>query len=435
MKQNQPDHASDQRPKHRNDDHQECFPPLAPALFDGLLHFRPESINLTPLPLEFHHFCRWEWRRAPGDWIQAPDSSFGFSGGSVFSTNVYSRMGLQANGWPGLARSAAVMNFEHSSGRANPPSRRPGRGPSHEHPMTRVFLGPEGLRVGWRLAFAASLWFVFSSLLSALILWIPSVRAMLQRTAAPGHVVLTPALVLFSEGILAAAALLAGLVMSRVESRPFVDYGLPGRAAFGKRFWQGALFGFAMISLLMGLIAILHGYSVNGVDLRGLAALRYALFYFAAFIGVAMFEEFAFRGYLQSTLQLTTGFWPAAAVLAAVFGVIHLSNPGERAYGVMMAGCFGLLAAFTLWRTGSIWFAIGLHAAWDWGETYFYSVRDSGVPAAGHFLHSDFRGPVWLTGGSVGPEGSAMAFAVLVVAAIALHLLLPSRERVRNPAA
>lgn len=186
-----------------------------------------------------------------------------------------------------------------------------------------------------------------------------------------------------------------------------------------------------MISLLMGLIAVLHGYSVSGVDLHGFPALRYALFYFAAFIAVALFEEFSFRGYLQSTLQLTTGFWPAALVLAAVFGAIHLTNPGEGAYGVVMAGCFGLLAAFTLWRTGNIWFAIGLHAAWDWGETYFYSVRDSGVPARGHLLRSGFRGPTWLTGGSIGPEGSALVFAVLVFAALGIQVLLPRRK---NPA-
>lgn len=295
--------------------------------------------------------------------------------------------------------------------------------------MTRVFLGPDGLRVGWRLVIAISIWFVVSGVLPIAVIWIPGIREMLQDIATPEHVVLTPRLILLGEGFSAVAALLAGFVMSRIEGRSFAQYGLPGRAAFGKRFWQGILCGFAMISLLMGIIAALRGYSVSGVDLRGFTAFRYALLYFVAFIGVALFEEFAFRGYLQSTVQLTTGFWPAALVLAAIFGAIHLTNRGEGAYGVVMAGCFGLLAAFTLWRTGNIWFAIGLHTAWDWGETYFYSVRDSGVPASGHFLRSDFHGPSWLTGGSVGPEGSAVSFAVLILAALVLHWLLPSRNQ------
>lgn len=303
----------------------------------------------------------------------------------------------------------------------------PGGRPPNEHPMTRVFLGPGGLRVGWRLVIAVSLWFVLSGILPMAIIWIPGIREMLRRMLVR-PVVLTPSLVLFSDGIPAAAALLTALIMTRVENRSFAEYGLPGRAAFGKRFWLGAVFGFAMISVLMGTIAALHGYSVNGTDLHGFAALRYALFYFAAFVAVAVFEEFSFRGYLQSTLQLAAGFWPAALVLAVIFGAIHLTNPGEGAYGVVMAGCFGLLAAFTLWRTGNIWFAIGLHAVWDWGETFFYSVRDSGVPAAGHFLRSDFHGPAWLTGGSVGPEGSVFVFGVLLLSAAVLHVLLPSRK-------
>jgi uncharacterized protein len=302
----------------------------------------------------------------------------------------------------------------------------PRGGPPNEHPMTRIFLGPDGLRVGWRLVIAVSIWVLLLRVLSTAIIFIPGVRETLRRMAT-GPVVLTPAIVLLSEGILGVAALLAGLVMSRIESRSFADYGLPWRAAFGKRFWQGAFFGFAMISVLMGLIAVFHGYSVSGVDLRGFAALRYGFLYFAGFIVVAVFEEFSFRGYLQSTLQLTIGFWPAALVLAAIFGAIHLTNAGEGAYGAVMAGCFGLLAAFTLWRTGNIWFAIGLHTVWDWGETYFYSVRDSGAPAFGHLLRSEFHGPTWLTGGSIGPEGSALVFAVLIIAGLGIHVLFPQR--------
>lgn len=304
----------------------------------------------------------------------------------------------------------------------------PGGHPPNEHPLTRVFLGPDGLRVGWRLVIAVSVWLVLLRVLSTALIWIPAVRETLRRMAT-GPVVLTPAIVLLSEGILAAAAVLAALVMSRIERRSFAEYGLPGRAAFGKRFWQGAVFGFAMISVLMGLIALLHCYSISGIDLGESAAFRYGIFYFAGFITVAFFEEFSFRGYLQSTLQLATGFWPAALVLAVMFGAIHLTNAGEGAYGVVMAGCFGLLAAFTLWRTGDIWFAIGLHAAWDWGETYFYSVRDSGAPAGGHLLRSAFHGPNWLTGGSIGPEGSALVFVVLALAVAGVHVLLPRRKR------
>ena len=59
--------------------------------------------------------------------------------------------------------------------------------------------------------------------------------------------------------------------------------------------------------------------------------------------------------------------------------------------------------------------AIGFHAAWDWGESYFYGVPDSGELAAGHLLNVSFSGPQWLSGGTVGPEGSWLCTLLLVV--------------------
>jgi hypothetical protein len=62
-----------------------------------------------------------------------------------------------------------------------------------------------------------------------------------------------------------------------------------------------------------------------------------------------------------------------------------------------------------------LWFAVGFHAAWDWGETFVYSVPDSGTLFPGHLLKTSFRGPDWLTGGVVGPEGSVICFVVIAV--------------------
>lgn len=293
--------------------------------------------------------------------------------------------------------------------------------------MTPVFLGPHGLRVGWRLVIAVSLWLLITGILPMFLIWIPSVRGLL--TQLPGPIIITPGLLLFADGVMASASLLTALIMTRIENGSFFDYGMPGWAAFGKRFWQGGGYGFAMISLLIGVIAALRGFSVSGIDLHVLPALRYASLYFVGFITVAIFEEFSFRGYLQSTLQSVTGFWPAAVIWAAGFVAIHLNNPGETKFGLLMVGCFGLLAAFTLRRTGNIWFAVGMHVTWDWGETFFYSVRDSGVPAVGHLLKSDFHGPTWLTGGSAGPEGSLVSLGVLVLSAVVFHFLFPANTQ------
>jgi hypothetical protein len=101
----------------------------------------------------------------------------------------------------------------------------------------------------------------------------------------------------------------------------------------------------------------------------------------------------------------------------------------------LMAGCFGLLAAFTLTRTGSLWFAIGMHSAWDWGESFLYSVPDSGLVVRGHLLNSSFDGPAWLTGGAVGPEASIFSFVALFAAAVGVHFLFPKTQNSKPPPA
>ena len=296
-----------------------------------------------------------------------------------------------------------------------PPNPSPTK-PSAGH---NIFVGPNGIRAGWRLTIFVALDFAFSYG----IIHIPGVRSHL-----PPPQVFTANGLLFGEGLLnLLPLLLAAAVMMLIEKRSFADYGMPLNETLGKRFWQGVPIGFIMLSLLLVFIGALHGFSLDGVAVGGAAALSLTILYFIGFIFVGMFEEFAFRGYMQSTLQSGIGFWPAAIILSILFGAIHLGNSGEAKIGAFMAGCFGLVAAFALRRTGNIWYPIGMHASWDWGETYFYGTPDSGITAQGHFLNSSFHGPDWLTGGTVGPEGSWFVFLVMILWAIAIHFLFPAK--------
>jgi hypothetical protein len=54
-----------------------------------------------------------------------------------------------------------------------------------------------------------------------------------------------------------------------------------------------------------------------------------------------------------------------------------------------------------------------MHTAFDFGETFLYSVPDSGVVFPGHLSDSTLSGPAWLTGGTAGPEASAFDFLML----------------------
>jgi len=154
-------------------------------------------------------------------------------------------------------------------------------------------------------------------------------------------------------------------------------------------------------------------FTFGSLNLHGGRIVKFALYYAVFFLLTGFFEEFLLRGYSQWVLTRGMSFWPAAALLSISFGAIHGANPGEAKTGLVAAGMIGFFLCLTLRRTGDLWWAVGFHMAWDWGESYLYSVPDSGAVVTGHLLNSSLHGPTWLAGGSVGPEGSYLVFAVI----------------------
>ena len=277
----------------------------------------------------------------------------------------------------------------------------------------RIFLQPEGVRAGWRAALYVALFVLLLALFSFVGAFV--LRAGRASAAGRHSGAFTSGALFLQEVAMALSAIIATLVMGALERRRFGEYGMPLREALGARFWQGALWGLAHVTVLMLLIRACGDFSFGTLAIHGPELARYAVFWAGFFLIVGIAEEFLFRGYLQFTLASAMGFWPAAVVLSAGFGAVHLANPGEGPIGALSVFAIGMFFCFTLRRTGNLWFAIGMHAAFDFGETYIYSVPDSGIVLPGHLLSASLHGPRWITGGSIGPEGSVLAFAVLGV--------------------
>jgi uncharacterized protein len=231
---------------------------------------------------------------------------------------------------------------------------------------------------------------------------------------------------LFSETALALGALVPAFFLARIERRPFDDYGLPVGGALGRSFWIGAAWGLGGMTLLLIALRGVHVFDFGFLALHGPRVLRFAAFWGVFFLVVALFEEFAVRGYLLFLLTGVIGFWPAAAVLSSVFGAIHLLNRQENIVGALGAAVIGLFLCLTLRRTGNLWFAVGFHSFWDWGETFLYGVPDSGTTAPGHLLSPSLAGPDWLTGGVVGPEASVLCFVLVAFLSVAFHRTYPT---------
>jgi len=168
--------------------------------------------------------------------------------------------------------------------------------------------------------------------------------------------------------------------------------------------------------------------------------LRYGAVWLLCFLLVGLFEEYLTRGYLQYTLtrglaslyqwafktrhSAALGFWTSAIIFSVLFGLSHKSNPGESPIGLLSAGLVGLVFCISLWRTGSLWWAIGFHASWDWAQNFLYGTADSGLMVQHRLLATHPVGKPILSGGTTGPEGSIFVLAILALMTIIVLVTL-----------
>ena len=294
----------------------------------------------------------------------------------------------------------------------------PLQGPPTQGILGKIFLNDKGIRGGWRLL-------IYAALVAGLGF---GGGIVLQQFIRPTRGVFSLGSSFAYEVFCFTVVFGAALIMAQIEGRSPGAYGLPLSGAFGKLFWQGCLIGLVEISVLVGLIAVFGGYSFGDIALHGQELLRWGILWAVFFVFVGLFEEFTFRGYTQYTLAESIGFWPAAIVLSCSFGAVHLGNPGEGWVGAAGVVTIGLIFAFALRRTGNLWLVVGWHASFDFGETFLYSVPNSGIVFEGHLSNASLHGAKWLTGGTVGPEGSVFSFLTMGILAFAIHLLFPAKK-------
>jgi uncharacterized protein len=212
------------------------------------------------------------------------------------------------------------------------------------------------------------------------------------------------------------------------EGRGVGDYGLPAAQAFRARFWEGLLVGIVWAGIVALLMIALGGMRVEGFALHGFALIGAALAWFGANVLVGVGEEVWFRGYLLQTLRRGIGFWAAAIVLSLWFTGEHFFfKQGENLWDCMSLFAFGMLVSFTVLRTGSLWFGVGLHVAFDYMQLFVIGTRNGGQVPVGHLLNVSFPGPAWVNGGALGTEASFLMYPLFVLAFLYVALRFPAR--------
>ncbi|MEU4690539.1 CPBP family intramembrane glutamic endopeptidase [Actinoplanes sp. NPDC023714] len=223
-------------------------------------------------------------------------------------------------------------------------------------------------------------------------------------------------------------------VVRRTEHREPAELGRDGWAG---KLGRGMLIGFAMFAAVIANIAFLGGYHVEG---WGSPAGALGLLGFMA--AAAVSEELLFRGVLFRIIEERTGTWIALALTGVVFGAMHLVNPDATLWGataIAIEAGFMLAACYA--ATRNLWVPIGLHFAWNFAAGGVFSVAVSGNGESTGLLEASTSGPVALSGGAFGPEGSlyaVLAGAVLTVVFLWLAKrrghLVPRRRPAQAPA-
>ncbi len=284
--------------------------------------------------------------------------------------------------------------------------------PPHRGRLARIFRNDRELRAGWRL-------------LIFLAIVVPPSIGYFWGIRRVMHGAPEAARFLTREVLGLIVILIATAIMARFERRPFGIYGLPWRRGAWPKLGRGALLGFGWLAALVLTLRALGLARGPTLALHGPSIALWGGAYLLVFALLAVREEFTNRGYALFTLGSGIGFWWAAFVTSALFGLGHRTNSGEDWIGLANAGLFGLVVCFMLRRTGDLWTPIGVHMAWDWAQTYFFGTADSGAVAPGHLLTTTPAGPALLSGGSVGPEGSILCTLSLLLFWAACAAWLP----------
>jgi membrane protease YdiL (CAAX protease family) len=308
--------------------------------------------------------------------------------------------------------------------------------PTQPSVLHQIFIGKDGLRAGWSLLIFIAIFAAIAYCVNVIghKLYPPTPKA--PNTSAE----ISPRFGFIAEAIPFLITLLVTWIMSKIERRPNSVYGFGGSRRLSN-FLAGLAWGITCLSLL---VLTLWKSGLLVFDSRllfGRDIVRYGAIWLLGFFLVGLLEEYLTRGYVQYTLtrglagfyqwafktrhSAALGFWTTAMILSFLFGFSHKSNPGESPIGLLSAGLAGMVFCFSLWRTGSLWFAIGLHTSWDWGQSFLYGVADSGLMIQHRLLATHPVGKPVLSGGATGPEGSIFILAILALISLIILFTVP----------
>jgi membrane protease YdiL (CAAX protease family) len=287
--------------------------------------------------------------------------------------------------------------------------------------ITAIFFQTPGrLRSGWRLLI----------LMIGLIAIINGLNRLLNLAGMPQSIVddvINPlALMLYGLVDVSAALAVVWIMLLYFENRSLFTIGLPLGYKLTKGFGVGFVLGGLPIGIIVLSVWVFGEVNFNAQMITLEFVLTLTLPALIAILLLAFLEEFILRGYAMQLIAEGAGYWVAITITGIIFGVVHSGNPGANIPGVVNTCINGILLAWLVVRTGSLWIAWGYHVGWNLVSSMVFGLRLSGVMFPGAFIHGELIGPEWITGGEYGFEGSLLA-GIIESCILALAVLFANR--------
>ncbi len=210
-----------------------------------------------------------------------------------------------------------------------------------------------------------------------------------------------------------------------IERRPVAELGVSRSLS---EFAAGLLAGTGLFTITIGGLWAFGCYHITGTNYWFMLVESMGMAVLSGFV-----EELLTRGIIFRIIEESVGTWIALVLSALLFGAMHLGNPNATVTSATAIALeAGLLLGACYVLTRRLWFAVGLHLAWNFTQGGIFGVAVSGTTPKG-ILQSTLTGPPLLSGGGFGAEASIVAVIVCVTGFIVVIIKARNKGRIVKP--
>ena len=279
--------------------------------------------------------------------------------------------------------------------------------------MSFFFNSDNELRSGWKFALYVAAFFAIARITVEIL------AAIYPYLHIPGGEVTSIGLSVLIRFVPSVFAML--FMVRFVDHVPVAAFGV----AFYERWHRDLLTGVAVALAMLGALLV-GSLAIAGLYIRWTGA-DGAYGAWAATVGILLFsaasEELMFRGYPMQVLMKGMGAWPAMLVMSALFGILHMFNPGASILSTFNTIIAGVMLSLAYFKTRSLWLPYGIHVMWNLSVGPLVGFTISGVNLPSLWT-ARLSAPEIITGGDYGPEGGLLGTLIFCCGLAAVHAVV-----------